>query len=175
MSQGISALTCWVLVHFFFIFGAIVVYGSQLVILRWEHFQSFHLIVGIMDNYGRLRRFMDSIWYLLNRFVEEDAGQLWEDGGKSRSIDRTMLMCFVTLYLLFNCIYWPVCLLHWILWLSNKHIPRGGFIIKEWSYTASSQDVLGCTSLPTLRFPSGNIQAVVRVPFSHWWPCWERF
>ena len=34
VSQGISALTCWVLVHFFFIFGAIVVYGSQLVILR---------------------------------------------------------------------------------------------------------------------------------------------
>ena len=37
VSQGISALTCWVLVHFFFIFGAIVVYGSQLVILRLRH------------------------------------------------------------------------------------------------------------------------------------------
>ena len=49
---------------------------------------------------------------LFHRFVEENAGQVWEDGGKSRSIDRIMLTCFVTLYLLFNCIYWPVCLLH---------------------------------------------------------------
>ena len=34
MSQGLTALTFWVLVHFLFIFGAIVVYGVQLTLIR---------------------------------------------------------------------------------------------------------------------------------------------
>ena len=34
MSQGLTALTFWVLVHFLFIFGAIVVYGFQLTLIR---------------------------------------------------------------------------------------------------------------------------------------------
>ena len=34
VSQGLTALTFWVLVHFLFIFGAIVVYGVQLTLIR---------------------------------------------------------------------------------------------------------------------------------------------
>ena len=34
------------------------------------------------------------------------------------------------------------------------HIPRDGLIIREWPYTASNQDALGCTPPPTSRFPS---------------------
>ena len=150
VSQGISALTCWVLVHFFFIFGAIVVYGSQLVILRsgylFTSYIPFKMLLQrfCLGRYGtnagnlvldlfylKLMRtcsnnFVSSIspkqsyssikiWCLKPlpfRFVEEDAGQVWEDGRRSKSIDRTMLLLFVTLYILFNCIYWPLCLCH---------------------------------------------------------------
>ena len=34
VSQGLTALTFWVLVHFLFIFGAIIVYGVQLTLIR---------------------------------------------------------------------------------------------------------------------------------------------
>ena len=33
------------------------------------------------------------------------------------------------------------------------YIPRYGLMMREWTYTASSRDVLGCTSPPTSRFP----------------------
>ena len=36
MSQGLTALTFWVLVHFLFIFGAIIVYGVQLTLIRFQ-------------------------------------------------------------------------------------------------------------------------------------------
>ena len=34
------------------------------------------------------------------------------------------------------------------------YIPWYGLMMREWPYTASSRDVLGCTSPPTSRFPS---------------------
>ena len=34
------------------------------------------------------------------------------------------------------------------------YIPRDGLMMREWPYTASNRDVLGCTSPPTSRFPS---------------------
>ena len=34
------------------------------------------------------------------------------------------------------------------------YIPQYGLVMREWPYTASSRDVLGCTSPPTSRFPS---------------------
>ena len=34
------------------------------------------------------------------------------------------------------------------------YIPWYEFMMREWPYTASSRDILGCTSPPTLRFPS---------------------
>ena len=81
------------------------------------------LIQNVLD-VCRGRRWSTSVFFsfsqqtlkkLIPRFVEEDVGQVWEDGRRSRNIDRTMLICFLTLYLLFNCIYWPVWLHHWIL------------------------------------------------------------
>ena len=36
VAEGITALAAWVLVHFFFIFGAIVVYMLQLALIRWS-------------------------------------------------------------------------------------------------------------------------------------------
>ena len=36
VSQGLTALTFWVLVHFLFIFGAIIVYGVQLTLIRFQ-------------------------------------------------------------------------------------------------------------------------------------------
>ena len=33
-------------------------------------------------------------------------------------------------------------------------IPRYGLMMREWPYTASNRDELGCTSPPTSRFPS---------------------
>ena len=34
------------------------------------------------------------------------------------------------------------------------YIPRDGLMMREWPYTASNRDELGCTSPPTSRFPS---------------------
>ena len=34
------------------------------------------------------------------------------------------------------------------------YIPWYGLMMREWPYTASSRDILGCTSPPTSRFPS---------------------
>ena len=76
VAEGITALAFWVLVHFFFIFGAILVYMLQLSLIRMDE--------GVM------------------RDVEKDA-RAWK-------IDRSMLLLFASLYILFNFVYWPVCL-----------------------------------------------------------------
>ena len=76
VAEGITALAFWVLVHFFFIFGAILVYMLQLALIRMDE--------GVM------------------RDVEKDA-RAWK-------IDRSMLLLFASLYILFNLVYWPVCL-----------------------------------------------------------------
>ena len=41
--------------------------------------------------------------------------------------------------------------LHWCI---SWYIPRDGLMMREWPYTASNRDELGCTSPPTSRFPS---------------------
>ena len=78
VAEGITALAAWVLVHFFFIFGAIVVYMFQLTLVRMA-------LCG-----GGLRD------------VEKEA-RAWR-------IDLSMLVIFVSMYALFNAVYWPVCL-----------------------------------------------------------------
>ena len=42
VSQGLTALTFWVLVHFLFIFGAILVYGVQLTLIRFPKEENKH-------------------------------------------------------------------------------------------------------------------------------------
>ena len=80
MSQGLTALTFWVLVHFLFIFGAIVVYGVQLTLIRFSK-----------EEYNATEE-------------EKDPEK------RARIIDKRMLLLFSSLYLLFNILYWPVCL-----------------------------------------------------------------
>ena len=80
VSQGLTALTFWVLVHFLFIFGAILVYGFQLTILRFSK-----------EEYNQ---------------PEEEK----EPEKRGRIIDKRMLLLFSSLYLLFNILYWPLCL-----------------------------------------------------------------
>ena len=46
--------------------------------------------------------------------------------------------------------FWMTVTTNCISW----YIPWGGLMMREWPYTASSRDVLGCTSPPTSRFPS---------------------
>ena len=80
VSQGLTALTFWVLVHFLFIFGAILVYGVQLTLIRFSK-------------------------------EEYNAPEEEKDPEKrARIIDKRMLLLFSSLYLLFNILYWPVCL-----------------------------------------------------------------
>merc|ERR1719273_917535 len=81
VSEGITALAFWVLVHFFFIFGAIVVYMFQLALIRMNKNEEG----GMKD-------------------VDVDA-RAWK-------IDKSMLLLFVSMYVLFNALYWPVCLIH---------------------------------------------------------------
>ena len=81
VSEGITALAFWVLAHFFFIFGAIVVYMLQLALIRMNKNEEG----GMKD-------------------VDVDA-RAWK-------IDKSMLLLFVSMYVLFNAIYWPVCLTH---------------------------------------------------------------
>ena len=80
VSQGLTALTFWVLVHFLFIFGAIIVYGMQLTLIRF-HMEKYNL-------------------------PEEEK----DPEKRARIIDKRMLLLFSSLYLLFNIVYWPVCL-----------------------------------------------------------------
>ena len=81
VSEGITALAFWVLVHFFFIFGAILVYMFQLTLIR------------VVDcDEGRMKD-----------VEQETAIRAWR-------IDRSMLLLFASLYILFNMLYWPVCL-----------------------------------------------------------------
>lgn len=80
VSQGLTALTFWVLVHFLFIFGAILVYGFQLTILRFSK-----------EEYNQPEE-------------EKDPEK------RARIIDKRMLLLFSSLYLLFNILYWPLCL-----------------------------------------------------------------
>ena len=79
VSEGITALAFWVLVHFFFIFGAIVVYMFQLTLIRMAD-----------SDEGRMKDV-------------EKVTRAWK-------IDRSMLLIFASLYILFNMVYWPVCL-----------------------------------------------------------------
>ena len=80
VSQGLTALTFWVLVHFLFIFGAIIVYGVQLALIRF-HTEKYNV-------------------------PEEEK----DPEKRARIIDKRMLLLFSSLYLLFNIVYWPVCL-----------------------------------------------------------------
>ena len=80
VSQGLTALTFWVLVHFLFIFGAIIVYGVQLTLIRFSK-----------EKYNQPEE-------------EKDPEK------RARIIDKRMLLLFFSLYLLFNILYWPVCL-----------------------------------------------------------------
>ena len=80
VSQGLTALTFWVLVHFLFIFGAIIVYGGQLTLIRF-HMEKYNL-------------------------PEEEK----DPEKRARIIDKRMLLLFSSLYLLFNIVYWPVFL-----------------------------------------------------------------
>ena len=80
VSVGVTALAFWVLVHFFFIFGAIVVYMLQLVLVRTA-----------------------------NQYEEGDMKDV-NVNTRAWKIDKRMLLLFPSLYILFNLIYWPVCL-----------------------------------------------------------------
>ena len=77
VSQGLTALTFWVLAHFLFIFGAIIVYGVQLTLIRF-HMEKYNL-------------------------PEEEK----DPEKRARIIDKRMLLLFSSLYLLFNIVYWP--------------------------------------------------------------------
>ena len=79
VAEGITALAFWVLVHFFFIFGAIVVYMIQLTLIRTNS-----------NGEGKLK---------------DD-----EVGARAWKIDKSMLILFASLYIIFNTLYWPVCL-----------------------------------------------------------------
>ena len=80
VSQGLTALTVWVLVHFLFIFGAILVYGVQLTLMRFSK-----------EEYNQPEE-------------EKDPEK------RARIIDKRMLLLFSSLYLIFNILYWPLCL-----------------------------------------------------------------
>ena len=69
------------LVHFLFIFGAIIVYGVQLTLIRF-HTEKYNLPEEAKDPEKR-----------------------------ARIIDKRMLFLFSTLYLFFNILYWPIFLL----------------------------------------------------------------
>ena len=51
VSQGLTALTFWVLVHFLFIFGAIIVYGVQLTLIRSKS----HCLQGVIPHLHKVR------------------------------------------------------------------------------------------------------------------------
>ena len=94
MSQGLTALTFWILVHFLFIFGAIIVYGVQLTLIRFEK--------SMFTGCSPLTRF----------HVEKDNQPEEEKNAEKRAriIDKRMLFLFSSLYLIFNALYWPICL-----------------------------------------------------------------
>ena len=94
MSQGLTALTFWVLVHFLFIFGAIIVYGVQLTLIRFEK--------SMFTGYSPLTRFHVEKY---NQPEEEKDSEK-----RARIIDKRMLFLFSSLYLMFNSVYWPICL-----------------------------------------------------------------
>ena len=79
-SKVLKEISIMVLVHFFFIFGAIIVYGVQLTLIRF-HMEKYNL-------------------------PEEEK----DPEKRARIIDKRMLLLFSSLYLLFNIVYWPVCL-----------------------------------------------------------------
>ena len=67
----------------------------------------------------------------------------WSGGCTTHSLIIGREVLISTLYVLLalqGCISW--------------YIPRDGLMMREWPYTASNRDVLGCTSPPTSRFPS---------------------
>jgi len=80
VSVGVTALAFWVLVHFFFIFGAILVYMLQLALIR------------------------------MNNYEEGENKKDVDVNTRAWRIDKSMLLLFPSLYILFNSIYWPVCL-----------------------------------------------------------------
>ena len=80
VSVGVTALAFWVLVHFFFIFGAILVYMLQLALIR------------------------------MNNYEEGENKKDVDVNTRAWRIDKSMLLIFPFLYILFNSIYWPVCL-----------------------------------------------------------------
>ena len=68
---------------------------------------------------------------------------IWDNISMQHSLIVGREVLILTLYILLTpqgCISW--------------HIPKDGLMIREWPYTASNQDALGCTPPPTSRFPS---------------------
>ena len=110
-SVGVTALAFWVLVHFFFIFGAIVVYMLQLVLVRTA-----------------------------NQYEEGDMKDV-NVNTRAWKIDKSMLLLFPSLYILFNLIYWLVCLSgQWWLWTEINCFVELCFKVIHW-YLPPSCDI----------------------------------
>ena len=114
-----------------------------------------HLIFELMEKEKASRKarliflnFMGSIQphtCMLCVWIEflEFTTSIWDNISMQHSLIVGREVLILTLYILLTpqgCISW--------------HIPEDGLMIREWPYTASNQDALGCTPPPTSRFPS---------------------
>ena len=99
VAQGVNALTAWMMVHYLFIITILLVYSYQLCLIRYLHNLSMPDLI---------------FFYFLARFqavyeisVEDNK---MSKVAKSAIVDKSCLLIFFLLYILFNSFYWPFCI-----------------------------------------------------------------
>ena len=99
VAQGVNALTAWMMVHYLFIITILLVYSYQLCLIRFLHNLSIPDLI---------------FFYFLARFqavyeISVEDNKMSKES-KSALVDKSCLLIFFLLYILFNSFYWPFCI-----------------------------------------------------------------
>ena len=99
VAEGVNALTAWMMVHYLFIITILLVYSYQLCLIRFLHNLSIPDLI---------------FFYFLARFqavyeISVEDNKMSKES-KSALVDKSCLLIFFLLYILFNSFYWPFCI-----------------------------------------------------------------
>ena len=100
--EGMTAIAAWMLVCIFFVFGALVGYAY----LLWKKKKSCLKKKKIRKECEEMRKFR----------------QMKKDDFRGR-VDDVFLVVFPIMFLIFNLLYWPLCLQTEVMYPDNQAIP----------------------------------------------------
>jgi len=104
--EGLSAMSTWVIVCILFVFGALIGFA----IVLYQRKQLSLVIHYLLSSFNDVKPIFSKNYFQrdFSRKVVQPT-EFWY-GYRLEYIDNALRILFPTLFLVFNIIYWPVCL-----------------------------------------------------------------